>query len=576
MWFNNLKIKSKMILCFGVVIALTAFLSIFAILEQNNIDSSYNVVLDFPVMAASHVSDFNFAVTEVRRLGTTISTFAPVENNEGPINTYFEQAKAAMEDAENALKYYDDLVSRNPNLDQKGRDERYAQTKNLRDLLNGYWDGTFMPTMTAARAGDHGTTIAVMSAGAEDMKRLTEGCEAMLTAVETSRDNQKVAAQKLARQTTYIVLVIALAVLITAVVIALWIATKISKPLAILTAFMDKAGSTGDIALSQADVQVIQTYAGMQDEIGKTINGASKFVQHVTHISEELETVSQGNLTTEIELLSNTDKMGMSLSHMVKSLNEMFGEINISTEQVANGSKQVAEGSQSLAQGSTEQASVVQELSAEIADIASNTKANAEMARKAANLSETIKANAEKGSHQMDEMMRAVRDINEASQSISKVIKVIDDIAFQTNILALNAAVEAARAGQHGKGFAVVAEEVRNLAGKSAEAAKETGELIANSAQKAELGTKIAGETSASLTEIVAGINESSQLVENIAVSSDQQSQGIAQINSGIDQVASVVQRNSATAEQSAAASEEMSSQSHMLEELVAKFKLKR
>ncbi|MCL2003829.1 MAG: methyl-accepting chemotaxis protein, partial [Oscillospiraceae bacterium] len=233
------------------------------------------------------------------------------------------------------------------------------------------------------------------------------------------------------------------------------------------------------------------------------------------------------------------------------------------------------DGSQSLAQGSTQQAAAVQELSSSISEIAVKTKENSEMANKAANLANNIKQSAEKGSHQMDEMMAAVKDINAASQSISKVIKAIDDIAFQTNILALNAAVEAARAGQHGKGFAVVAEEVRNLASKSSDAAKETGVLIQNSVEKAELGARIADETAASLTEIVSGINESSLIVGEIAKSSEEQSLGIAQINKGIDQVAQVVQQNSATAEESAAASEEMSGQANMLEDLIAQFKLK-
>jgi methyl-accepting chemotaxis protein len=214
-------------------------------------------------------------------------------------------------------------------------------------------------------------------------------------------------------------------------------------------------------------------------------------------------------------------------------------------------------------------------LSSSIADISKKTKENAETADRTAKLSDMIRGNAEKGSHQMDEMIAAANDINEASKNIGKIIKTIDDIAFQTNILALNAAVEAARAGQHGKGFAVVADEVRNLATKSAEAAKGTEAMIQNSMEKAELGSRIASETAKSLTEIVSGITESSQLIGEIARSSEEQAMGIEQINIGVDQVAQVIQQNSATAEQNAAASEEMSGQSIILEDLIAQFRFK-
>ncbi|MCL2579812.1 MAG: methyl-accepting chemotaxis protein [Oscillospiraceae bacterium] len=371
---------------------------------------------------------------------------------------------------------------------------------------------------------------------------------------------------------TIILLIVAVVI---SVLLALYISGLISKPLAPLATFFTRAAETGDILFDKREQEAVDRYKENKDEIGQLSSAISDFMHEINHEMNMLSQVADGDLTISPNTLSDKDMVGKALSKVVDNLNNMFSEINVASNQVSTGSQQIADGAQTLAQGSTEQAATVEELSASTSEIADQTKANAEMANKAADLAGTIKVNAEKGSRQMDEMVTAVNEISAASQSISKVIKVIDDIAFQTNILALNAAVEAARAGQHGKGFAVVADEVRTLAAKSAEAAKDTGVLISNSMEKAEHGARIAKDTADSLIEIVSGINESTEIISDIARSSEVQSSGITQINSGIDQVATVVQQNSATAEESAAAAEELSSQSSMLESLIAQFKLK-
>ncbi|MFC5471728.1 methyl-accepting chemotaxis protein [Cohnella suwonensis] len=288
--------------------------------------------------------------------------------------------------------------------------------------------------------------------------------------------------------------------------------------------------------------------------------------------------IADGDLNVSIQV-DTKDEIGTLASafrQMTDNLNEVMGNIQAASEQVAAGAKQVSESSMSLSQGATEQASSVEQLTASLEEVSSQTKQNADNATRANQFADEAKDNAIQGNERMREMLKAMGDINDASGNISKIIKVIDEIAFQTNILALNAAVEAARAGQHGKGFAVVAEEVRNLAARSANAAKETTDLIEGSIKKVEGGTKIAGETADALGKIVDGVAKVANLVGDIAVASNEQAAGVAQINQGIMQVSQVVQTNSATSEESAAASEELSSQATMMQEQVARFKLRR
>ncbi len=267
--------------------------------------------------------------------------------------------------------------------------------------------------------------------------------------------------------------------------------------------------------------------------------------------------------------------MLVSFRGIAEKLNDTMMQISQSASQVASGSEQVSNGAQALSQGATQQASSVEELAATINEISDKVNQNADSARQANKKAGSVSAEMNVSNEKMQQMIEAMGDITNCSNEIGKIIKTIEDIAFQTNILALNAAVEAARAGSAGKGFAVVADEVRNLASKSAEASQNTSALIENSLKAVENGTHIADETARSLLQAVNDVSEMTAIIGQISEASSLQADSIAQITMGIDQISSVVQTNSATAQESAAASEELSSQSQLMKSLVGRFKLK-
>ncbi|SOY27664.1 Methyl-accepting chemotaxis protein IV [Acetatifactor muris] len=362
--------------------------------------------------------------------------------------------------------------------------------------------------------------------------------------------------------------------LVITILLSTYLTASITRPL------RELERSAGQIEKGNFDIAINYT---SKDELGALANSFRNMIAILgTVISDAsmlLSEMANGNFDVrtkaEDRYVGEFQGLLLSIRKLNRDLSMTLGQINQSADQVASGSGQVSNGAQALAQGATEQAASVEELAATITNISYQVKSTADNALHAKNQSSMAGDEMEECNNQMRDMMVAMDEITRSSNEISKIIKTIEDIAFQTNILALNAAVEAARAGEAGKGFAVVAEEVRSLASKSSVASKNTAELIESSVDAVSRGTQIASRTAESLVKVVDEVRSVSTKVDEIATAAEEQSGAIEQVTLGVDQISSVVQTNSATAEESAAASQELSEQADKLKSLVAKFSLR-
>ncbi len=558
---KNLKISIKLIIIIGFSIICQIVLGIFSLMFMNSINNASLQITDISIPAIILVNELNTNASDFRR---------------HELAHVIETSEADMQEHENMMSAIEAQIS------QEFADYNSVVTSDEdRELLQeaqSDWNQYLQyhsEMMEASRAGDQARADEIRESSQSAYDMMTETLVKLVEYNKNEADAFSEEGEK-AYASAKMFMAISIAVItIFIVLVSMVIIRMIVNPVHELDVVSRK--------IADGDLNSEITYKS-KDELGvlsqnfnKTVMRLKDYVNYINEISSVLDQVANGDLVIKLtyDYAGDFAKIKKALEHISDSLNDTMTHINEASEQVASGSDQVASGAQALSQGATEQASSVQELAATINEISTNVNKNAEHAKNASDQASATATELELGKQQMASMMEAMTQIDRCSSEISKIIKTIEDIAFQTNILALNAAVEAARAGAAGKGFAVVADEVRNLAGKSADASKNTASLIEATLKAVRDGTTIADETAASFDKIIEMSEQSASIVHEISKASQEQASAVAQVTVGIDQISSVVQTNSATAEESAAASQELSGQAQVLKGLVSKFKLK-
>lgn len=555
---KNMKIKMSLLLGFGITLVLSVAIVVVTLFLMSGQKTIFSNAINQEGRATEIVLECRLDVrnTIVNGYEMLVGQSASLtREKEASINGYLDTIDSLISELRTVYPLKDNRV------------EEYAQHVSR-------WRSLMSQLASEVEAGNTNGAVALLTGDIANtlsaMTDLTVGISNDLNAAESE------VVSKAERDSQITILVIA-AVLVIAVIFVLMLSTKIIKNITIPTEEVHNAL----VGYSEGNLTVPVNFEST-NELGEMCEALRKSQRILGGVIEDeaylLEKMANGDFNVKSKdtslYVGALSSVLESLRGLKKNLSGTLMQIHQAAEQVSAGSDQVSAGAQALSQGATEQASSVQELAATITKISEQIASNAESAQKTSKMANEVGEEITRSNEQMKAMNAAMSEITAKSQEIGKIIKTIEDIAFQTNILALNAAVEAARAGAAGKGFAVVANEVRSLASKSADASKNTAALIENSLQAVENGDRIATETAQALEKVVEGAAEITSVIDQIASASQQQADAVVQITEGMDQISSVIQTNSATSEESAAASEELSGQANMLKELVGGFKL--